>query len=42
MRLGSEVYEQICLAAASADGRQGNCYLLCAARAFGEADAKNV
>ena len=31
MRLGSEVYEQICLAAAS---RQGNCHLLCAAPGF--------
>ena len=44
MRLGSEVYEQICLAAASADEGQGNCHLLCAVdRAFlGKADAKNV
>ena len=42
MRLGSEVYEQICLAAASADEDRGTAIYYVLHRAFGEADAKNV
>lgn len=42
MRLGSEVYEQICLAAASADEDRGTAIYYVLHRALGEADAKNV
>ena len=42
MRLGSEVYEQICLAAASADEDRGTAFIMCCTGLLGEADAKNV
>lgn len=42
MRLGSEVYEQICLAAASAMKTGELPFIMCCTGLLGEADAKNV
>ena len=42
MRLGSEVYEQICLAAAQQMKTGELPFIMCCTGLFGEADAKNV